>query len=80
MIAWDRVVLNLRGAGLLTREIGKSAGLTAGRISQIASGQCSRGPSIEAALILLDLHLDHCPSKHGFSHIGSITHQPRNER
>ena len=60
---WQRVLLNLKSAGVSVRSAARSAGMDPQTLRHYAKGECSE-PRFWQGLALLDLHLRHCPEKH----------------
>lgn len=62
-INWQRVVLNLRAAGLPCAAQGKRIGRDQAYAQRIARGEVKR-VWFEEGVVLLDLHFALCPEKH----------------
>lgn len=62
-VDWQRVVLNIRNAGLACAQQDKHLDRPEGYTARIAAGEVKR-MWFEEGLVLLDLHLALCPEKH----------------
>ena len=62
-IDFQRVVLNLKRAGLSYKSIGDKCGVDAQHIGHYARGEAYI-PRFDKAMLLLDLHYDNCPDRH----------------
>ena len=62
-IDFQKVILNLRNAGLTYEAIAKKCGIDAQNIGHYARNEAYE-PKLSKAVALLDLHYDLCPSKH----------------
>lgn len=62
-VDWQRVVLDLRGAGMPAATVASHVGSSARHVQRLARGEVSE-PRIRTALRLLDLHADRCPQQH----------------
>lgn len=69
MILWDRVLANLRHAGMTQRDIAKAAGVSKRAVESWVSG-VKQPREYRRVLKLLDLHLDRCPQRHRVDVIG----------
>lgn len=71
MIAIDfqRVILNLRTAGLTYEAISSKCGIDAQNIGHYARNEAYE-PKLSKAVALLDLHYDLCPDKHNMRELG----------
>lgn len=63
MSAFQRIVLNLRSAGLSSTTIAKRIGSTPATVAHIARGEIV-DPRWSTGLGLLTLHYKHCRDKH----------------
>ncbi len=63
MIDWQKLILNLRSAGLSTLMVSKRANMDAQTVTRFARGELKE-PRFSQGLALLDLHLIACPEKH----------------
>jgi len=63
IIDWNRVLLNLRCAGLTYQAISKACNIDAQKICNL-SIYVVKEPKFSTAQALLDLHYDHCRGKH----------------
>ena len=62
-IDWQRVVLNIRRAGLSCAQQDRRIGRRGGYTQRIANGEVKR-VWFEEGVVLLDLHHDLCPERH----------------
>lgn len=62
-IDWKMLVLNLRAHYKPMAQIAKEIGVNQSVIQHIARGECE-DPKFSLGLILLNMHLKHCPEKH----------------
>lgn len=62
-IDWQKVILNLRNAGLSYEKISKATKIDAQAIGHLARYETYE-PKLSKAMALLDLHFDHCKDKH----------------
>lgn len=60
---WQRIVLNIRQAGMPVSQLAKAIGMDAQTLRHYARGECSN-PRWNEAVRLLDVHHDVCPDKH----------------
>lgn len=62
-IDWQRVILNLRNAGMTYEIISKKTNIDAQAIGHLARYETYE-PKLSKAIALLDLHYDHCRNLH----------------
>ena len=62
-IDWQRVVLNLKSAGISYTMTARKVGMAPETLSHYARGECEE-PKFSKGIALLDLHLAVCPEKH----------------
>lgn len=67
-IDFQRVILNLRKAGLTYDAIAKRCSCDAQNIGHYARNEAYE-PKLSKAVALLDLHYDLCPDKHSMSEL-----------
>lgn len=60
---WQRIVLNIRQAGMPVRSISRKVGMAPDTLGHYVRGEC-REPPFSKGLALLDLHHALCPEKH----------------
>lgn len=71
-IDFQRVILNLRNAGLTYEVIAKRCNCDAQNIGHYARNEAYE-PKLSKAIALLDLHYDLCPSKHNMRELNIYT-------
>lgn len=62
-INWQRVLLNIRQAGMPMTKLAQRVRMDEQTLRNYARGEC-RDPRWSQALALLDAHADICPDKH----------------
>ncbi len=67
-IDFQRVILNLRNAGLTYEAIAKKCNIDAQNIGHYARYEAYE-PKLSKAIALLDLHYDMCPDKHNLKEL-----------
>jgi hypothetical protein len=67
-IDWQRVILNLRNAGMTYEVISKKTNIDAQAIGHLARYETYE-PKLSKAIALLDLHYDHCPQLHSLERL-----------
>ena len=69
MIMWDRVILNLRSAGLRQKDIAARLGVSTRAVQSWVAGD--REPvDYRIVLPLLTMHYERCPDRHRVEVIG----------
>lgn len=68
-IDFQRVILNLKRAGLSYKSISEKCGVDAQQIGHYARGEAYM-PRFDKAMLLLDLHYDKCPQRHNMKDLG----------
>jgi hypothetical protein len=67
-IDFQRVILNLRNAGLTYHDISKKTNIDAQNIGHYARYEAYE-PKLSKAIALLDLHYDMCPQQHNLKEL-----------
>lgn len=67
-IDWQRVVMNIRQAGVPVSQLAKRVGMDDQTLRNYARGECNN-PRWTQALALLDAHADVCPERHRIGEI-----------
>lgn len=60
---WNRIMLNLRAAGLSMAAISRRIGMDQATCQRLARGEI-REPKFSHGIAILDLHLALCPERH----------------
>lgn len=63
-VDWQRVILNLRAAGLSVAALARRVQVDAQTLRHYARGEVTGDPRFTVGHRLLDLHLDLCPERH----------------
>jgi transcriptional regulator with XRE-family HTH domain len=68
---YQKIILNLRNAGLTYQSIANKCGIDAQNIGHYARYEAYE-PKFSKAMALLDLHYDMCPDKHNLKELSYI--------